>query len=420
MRWYLVTLLICLLCSTLTAGDTDDWPMFQHDPQHSGYSFSSMPESLREVWTNESSSMFGGLGLSFAISEDKLFEARIHSVSARNINTGVVLWSHGPSTTSLSFPAVKDNRIYLNRDSEIVCHDAGTGEVVWRHVVPFLNFLSFPIVVDGHVIVGGGDPGEGIWWTPEPTEALDRARRQAHRIMCLDAETGEVMWEFYTRSFAVYAPAYFSGRVYVNDNNKYVYCLDAQTGRSIWEKEIEWTNCSSLSLDGKRILIGTYDGIICLELEGGDMLWKFDCGDKVYRTPAVAYDRVYTSVKDVLYCLDAEKGELIWEKGFDSPITSSVIVADGKVAFGTANGTLYIVRAESGAICETLWLDDVPVVALALSDGKLFVGQENGRISCFEESAHKDLIVVVFILGLAVLSISMSIWYGRRSNHTAY
>lgn len=414
MKWTLVTILACMLCSSIIGEDTKDWPMFQHDPQHSGYSSSQMPGPLREVWTNQSSVAMGGHGLSFAVSGEYLYAATVLSFSALGISTGTVLWTCGTSLVSFSFPAVEDDRIYLNRSGEIVCYDADSGEVVWRHVEPFLDFLSFPIVIDGHVIVGGGDPGEGISWTAEPTEALDSARRHAHRIMCLDAETGEIVWEFYARSFAIYAPAFFGDRVYVNDRHKHVYCLDAQTGRSIWEREIKWINCTPISLDGKRILIGTYDGIVCLELEEGDMLWKFDCGGKVYRTPAIAYDRVYASVNDVLYCLDADKGELIWEKGFGSPITSSVIVAGGKAAFGTAGGTLYTVKAESGAICEILWLDDVPVVALALAEGKLFVGQENGRISCFEESAHRNLIPGVFILGLAVLLFSMSIWSRRK------
>ncbi|MBU7017315.1 MAG: hypothetical protein HXS44_07375 [Theionarchaea archaeon] len=57
MKWIMTALLICLLYGSTLPGNTDDWPMFQHDPQHSGYSSSPMPESLKEVWTNESHCM---------------------------------------------------------------------------------------------------------------------------------------------------------------------------------------------------------------------------------------------------------------------------------------------------------------------------------------------------------------------------
>ncbi|KYK28296.1 MAG: hypothetical protein AYK19_21095 [Theionarchaea archaeon DG-70-1] len=378
-------LLICLLCSSIAKG-VDDWPMFQHDPQHSGYSSSLMPEFLKEIWTKDGF----GTGLRFVISEEKLFVSEHLTLSALDINTGSVLWNQ-LSMSSLSVPAVENNRVYVNGLGWILCLDADTGEVIWHHAVEFLDFLSYPIVVDGHVIVGGGRPTSDTVGTPENIEALERAETLARRVVCLDAETGEVVWKFFAQDSTYFSPTHFDGRVYTNDGYRHVYCLDAQTGEVIWRKKIEWTSSSDLSLDGKRIFVGTYNGIVCLDLETGETLWKFGGERWIFSTLAVAYNKIFAgTIKGGLYCLDAENGEVIWKKETESGISSSIVVADGKAAFGTKNGMLYIIEAQSGEVCESLDLGDDKIEALALSDGKLFVGLGDGRISCFEGDVNES------------------------------
>ncbi len=370
-------LLICLLCNTLRGAD--DWPMFAHDPQHSGYSSSPMPESLREIWTKDGF----GIGVRFVISEEKLFVSRHLALIALDVNTGSVLWSQ-LSMSSQSVPAVENKRVYVSGLWWILCLDADTGEVIWHHDVKLLDFLSYPIVVDGRVIVGGGRPMSDIIWTPENIEALERAEILARRVVCLDAETGEVVWKFFAQDLACFSPAYFNGRVYTNDGYRHIYCLDAQTGEKIWMKRMEWTSSSNLSLDGKRIFVATYNGLVCLDLETGETLWKFGGERWIFSTLAVAYNKVFAgTVKGGLYCLDVENGEVIWKRETESRISSSIVVADEKVAFGTKDGMVYIIEAQSGEVCESLDLSDDEIEDLALSDGKLFVGLGDGRISCF-------------------------------------
>lgn len=426
MKWSLATLLVCLMCWSIPAENTDDWPMFQHDPQHSGHSSSRMPVPLKEVWTNESYCKAGnGRVLYLAISGDRFFVTNSFCFSVLDVNSGSTIWSDQYIYAFSNFPAIGNNRLFLSDSSVIRCFDVSTGEELWKLTVKFLNFSSSPIVINKHVIVGGGHPIHSFGDNPETREEEARAWEYARRIMCLDSETGRILWEFYLDDFASSPPAYFNGRVYVNDGSKHVYCLDVQTGELIWKRRIEWTNTSHLSLDGERIFAGTHEGIICLGLETGQILWRFECDNSISETPAVAYNKVFTGDSNgVLYCLDVQTGELIWKMETESRISSPIIVADRKVAFGTGDGILYIVKAESGKICESLDFGNSSITGLALSDGKLFVGQNDGRVSCFEgdyiESGPSESkpaeysnlrAPFVFILGLAVLLISMSVWY---------
>ncbi len=414
MRWSLVILLIWLLCSSIA--ESDDWPMFQHDPQHSGYSPSRMPESLRQIWMSE----VGGPFLSnLVVSEENLFASGYGSICTVDINTGAIIQEYTETRAGFTFPAVEDNRMYLNANYRIYCLDVGTGEMVWNHDVMFLDFLSYPIVIDGHVFVGGGRSVEYIPPNSQSTERLDRARKYARRVMCLDAATGDIVWEFYAKVRTVYSPAYLDGKIYVNTESKFIYCLDAETGELIWEKTIDWNSCVPLSLDGERIFIRTYEGIICLDIDTGETLWKFNSKSDLYRTPSVTYNNVFGSADETLYCLDAQTGAIIWEIKAESHITTHVVVADNKVAFGTAKGMVYIVSAKSKRLYDSVDLQygtheyQSEITALALSDGKLIVGQGGGRITCFEGSDRNLSFIPIFVI--SALFVAILILYRKKS-----
>jgi outer membrane protein assembly factor BamB len=399
MRKIPIALVILVVYCSVTA-DVNDWPMFQHDPQHSGYSPSTMPASLRKVWAYEE---YSTVGRYFIISEGKVFVAQNFSLSALDSNDGSVLWSiETPGKRILwSFPAVKNNKIYMSATEAVFCFDTTTGEVLWTYEVERVDLFSSPLIVEDHIIVGsGGQP-----WEPEAFE-------NARKILCLNVESGEIVWYFKTKSMTTKSPAYFYGRVYINDGSGTIYCLDEQTGELLWERKIESGTNSSLSLDGERIFVGSHTGVACLDIETGELLWNFDCGEMIFYTPTVAYNKVFFgSPQGIFYCLDTESGNLVWKIETGTVISCLAVAASGKVAFGTGNGMLYMVDAESGESIESLNLGENGITALALSDGNLFVGQDNGKITCFEGLPSKKLILVLMI---AVVMVSVLIWHQRK------
>jgi outer membrane protein assembly factor BamB len=191
MKWILTVLLVCLLYGSISVEDEDDWPMFQHDPQHSGYSSSRMPVPLKEVWTRESYCKFhDGTVYHLAISGDWLFVTNSMCFIVFNVNDGSEVWSDQYVYAFSHFPAIGNGKLVFSDASVIRCHDAGTGEQLWRFVVKFLTFSCPPIIVDTHVIVGGGHPIHSFDNNPETREEEDRAWDYARRVICLDSETG--------------------------------------------------------------------------------------------------------------------------------------------------------------------------------------------------------------------------------------
>jgi outer membrane protein assembly factor BamB len=56
------------------------------------------------------------------------------------------------------------------------------------------------------------------------------------RVCCLDAASGEMIWEFLTGGPVRLAPSVAEGRVYAGSDDGYVYCLDGVSGRLLWRR----------------------------------------------------------------------------------------------------------------------------------------------------------------------------------------
>jgi outer membrane protein assembly factor BamB len=401
MRWNLSLLLILILCSCIMTRDSD-WPMIQHDPQHSGYSSARMPEFLQEKWVYKDP---GKIGAFLVASEDTLFASQGGFLSALTMEDGSALWSVG-TLKARYYPAVRNKSIYVGAPLFVRSYDVDTGETLWKHEIPFVDVWSSPIVVGDHVIIGGG----------RPHPSSERAQDYARRIVCFHGETGDVVWEFFAHSETWNAPAYRDGRIYANDAGRHVYCLNAENGSAIWETEVEGGNSSPVSVGKNHVFVGSIKGVTCLDCETGKVVWEFNCSNTVSEIPAIAYRRIFFGSAEEFYCLEIGNGELIWKIETGSRISCSAVVADGKVVFGTCNGFLYSVDAKSGEIYETIQLDG-GIDSLALSDGKLFVGQWDGKITCFEGSAPHELSSSVFI-GIVIvflfIALLLVVWIRTR------
>jgi outer membrane protein assembly factor BamB len=407
-----VIFLLGFLCSNIVTS-SDNWPMFQHDPQHTGFSSSTMPTHLKEVWVYKDQSKPSP---SLATSSDFVSVASYTSISTLNSIDGSLIMKK-EYVTGFTTPAVTEKRVFLNSYDGLYCFDICTGERIWKYEIGFVTVYSSPIFVGNRMFVGSG-PTMG--WTPP--EHWEEASWNSKRVACVDLETGRMIWEYQAQQSTEFSPAYSKGRVYVGCGRS-VYCLDGQTGDLIWETSLEEPILSGLSLDGERVYVGVSSGIVCLDMGPGSVLWHFDCGTAVNTTPAVAYTKVYFGTPTgILYCLEAESGNMVWKidtKRVSPPsetaITGEVLVADKKVAFGTGDGVLHVADAESRSIRKSVDLGDWSITSMALIDGRLIVGLWGGTVICFEESPFWGAVPFVVVSVVAV-SVFVFFWYHRRKS----
>ncbi len=75
------------------------------------------------------------------------------------------------------------------------------------------------------------------------------------KVVCLDAPTGLVRWQFHTEGPVRCAPTYHEGRLYFGSDDGYVYCLEAESGRLVWRTRIA---DSALRLPGNQRMISLW------------------------------------------------------------------------------------------------------------------------------------------------------------------
>ena len=139
----------------------------------------------------------------------------------------------------------------------------------------------------------------------------------------------------------------------------------------------------------------------------GDLLWKYDTGDKITFAPTVADGTLYVWADDShgdcqVYALDARNGDLLWKKDTLEKVESSPMVADGRVwyvgveykeqrslwsALGLSEQevAVYSILGLDARTGDKDWsLDDfaqnIKVYLAVADDGMVYVGRNDGWV----------------------------------------
>lgn len=245
-----------------------------------------------------------------------------------------------------SQPVVSGRRAYVHAgvndtSGSVYCFDLTTGQKVWEKAVdpPTLDSWSSPAVSGGVVYAGSGG-----------------------KVFALSALDGRKVW---TRSLGSGAavvnssPTVADGKLFIgdwnsNDQGRYL-CLDALTGNVLWEFALE-EGChaqSTPAVDGSRVFVGQMSAVFgtakgkvwCLDRDSGKPVasWGTNgyfrpagdldvcgsvavCGDEMYFT-----DFTFGAAAEPnshLYCLDGPTGVERWRKSV-YPSSGTPAVTEG-------------------------------------------------------------------------------------------
>jgi eukaryotic-like serine/threonine-protein kinase len=238
-----------------------------------------------------------------------------------NAETGDLVWKYKTGYGTGSSPTVVNGYVYAtSQDGNLYCLNGLNGQQIWRFSLISLAGPSSPYdeqsitsggtspaVVDGYVYVGGTN------------------------FYRLDAVSGALSWSFPVN--VATSPTVYEGRVYFSARDKNAYCLDASTGQEVWEKPIITTELytgASPTVANGLVYFGSW--VQCVNASSGERVWRYGTGD-IYSSvgPTVAGQYAYFYGSDNnLYCVKAATGEYVWKT--NSPGGSPVVL----------NGVLYI------------------------------------------------------------------------------
>jgi outer membrane protein assembly factor BamB len=367
-----------------TSSSADDWTMFHHDPEHTGFSTSSAPVTPTFLWNVSTSG-------NQVDSSPSVVNGRVY-VGSSNGNvycldafTGTQIWLNFEIQVAVySSPAVVDDKVYVGSlDGRVYCLDSKTGNEVWSYTTDDW-IRSSPAVVNGYLYISSADGN----------------------IYCLNAQTGARIWNYTTGgpfTSGMSSPAVTSGLVYVGGNS--FYCLDASSGAEIWTYPVGVR--SSPAVSGDYVYVSADDGnVYCLDALSGATIWNFPHRDAVpsmqVSSPALADGFLYVG-GDGVYCLDASTGTKIWSYITGFVVSPSPAVAGGYVYCGSNNADTYCLDAQDGTLVWTAPTGDYES-SPAVVNGVVYVGGYSVYAFGEPSTVPSSSVPLLTIIGVAVVA----------------
>ena len=365
--------LLIITLGTSTLVYSQDWPMFGHDPQNTGYSSSYGPSTGDLQWVNTP----GGIIVSSpAVVDGKVYigstDGKLYCLDS---DTGTKIWEYNTQDYIDSSPVVTDHRVYISSmNGKVHCLNGDTGALIWDTQLswnsvwgvnpssPVVDYgLVFITSENGYLFILDADDGHIIYGEEQhppdvspiytaPTVADGKIYYALYDSVVRVIDYWGGSHGMYRIEHVVSSPALTDGKLYVGSEDHKVYCFDTDPGPDpnaptfLWEYETFGDITSSPAVADGEVYISSMDGFVyCLNAYTGAWLWQFRAGTPMTSSPAVADNRVYIGGGDgKLYCLDSDTGISIW----DYPIGgtySSPAVADGKVYIASYDGNVYCI-----------------------------------------------------------------------------
>jgi uncharacterized repeat protein (TIGR01451 family) len=201
--------------------DADDWPMYMHDPAHSGRTPATVVNTgpLYLQWAYA----FGErveIEAQPVIADGVIYQGVMNGeMHALNADTGAAIWIKRPGGPIPHTAAVADGRvIFGSLDGKVYALSTANGNTTWAFTTGG-PVVSAPAVVDGRVYIGSND---GC-------------------LYALNASSGAELWRVQTSGPVVSSPAVRDGRVYFGSEDLKGRAANAVSGALLWETPLYGT-----------------------------------------------------------------------------------------------------------------------------------------------------------------------------------
>jgi RHS repeat-associated protein len=345
------------------------WPVFHHDPQHTGRSpfVGAQVPALQWSYTAQglapvaSSAIIGNDGtIYFGSGSLTLHGGYLNALSA----AGKLLWAFAASD-AVSPPAIgSDGTIYFGSGDKLYALTS-SGEFKWSFTADGFIDTAPTLAPDGTIYVGT-NPG----------------------TLYAVTSNGSFKWSFHQPGNFASTPAVGSdGTVYIGSNFSFVHALTA-SGTLKWSFRTLGSVSASPAIgsDG-TIYVGSWGGILYALTPSGALRWSARADGPFESSPAIGSDgTIYVGSDDgYLYAVTAD-GRAKWAASTGAPVQSSpAIGADGTVYFLSNNGIVYAATASGTAKWALRIADPLPSNHGSLSsptigrDGTIYVGFADGN-----------------------------------------
>jgi outer membrane protein assembly factor BamB len=323
-------------------------------------------------------------------------------------------------------PVIQGDRIFAaGADGQIKAVDRNSGKTLWKRELDYTvsggvgiyeDALFFG-ASDGFVVKLGRDTGEQQWSTqlggeilapPQADGRIVAVQSYDGRLQGLDFDTGEVKWT-YDSNVPVLTirgtstPILVDNTVFAGFANGRVVALQAETGDLIWEVRVAISQGRSeieriVDVDGTMALVGnelyaaSYQGrVVGIDVASGRKMWQQDVSS--FSGVSQGFGNIYVADEDgtLTAYLRSGQGER-WSQGaLAYRGLSRPTVVSSYVAVADYQGVVHLLSQVDGQFVGRVKVDGDGARADMLSDGNiLYVFGDSGKLVAYEITARDD------------------------------
>lgn len=256
-----------------------------------------------------------------------------------NAKTGDLIWSFKTASHVESTPFISQGKLYFTAGADgVYCIDALEGQQIWHYKDVHADMS--PVVHNGTVYFGTGYGDYQIFAVDADTGAEIWSKQMPYPVWGSPSVNEDIVFFGLGRGNFSDSAAIPAGKV---------VALNAETGDTVWEYEAEDAVLTAIAVQDGYVIFGSRDGYVySFRAIDGKLNWKTDLGGPVVSSPAVTPDIVYAAAKKgYIYALSTDTGEMQWE--FDSRQVTRNIEFYSSPA--VANGLLYIGSSDRYIFC---------------------------------------------------------------------
>jgi outer membrane protein assembly factor BamB len=292
-------------------------------------------------------------------------------------------------------------------------------------IPPYPSGIIFPLEKEAEITY----EGEIIDLVQRLENKLFLSTRKGN-VYCIDGQQRRILWE-HTCSDPLASPPYLGAScIFVFDERNTIYCLN-QAGELLWNRAVPGEITSQIGESQNQVYLGTKQGILyCLSAENGETLWsfqaegpirsnpvpgkgliifgcddhniyfldrtgnlvgKYDAGDRTGKTLCVDQNRLYFGTADQrLHCLDIDRRQSKWTIRTGGATFVPPVLDEKRIFFLCWNCVLYCLNKKNGTI---LWWNSVPsrsYYRLEVIQDKVVVSSLSSRLVCFHKETGEE------------------------------
>jgi outer membrane protein assembly factor BamB len=259
---------------------------------------------------------------------------------AVDAETGKEIWKFEMGAAISVGPACANGKVYAGQQGGerfFYAVDADTGALAWKQTLP----------------------GGWVWGSAAVDDGLVYVPTVNGYAVCLDGETGHIVWMFPTARSVPAEPAIDGDLVYFGSWSRSLYAFDKKTGEIIWKENGIGLDSGTLIAHEGKIYLPHHDSVFkYFDAKSGEILGQGNTNEaekgrytNFNATPAFFNNRAYytarvgTGLRGVpmasrIYSVDSATAKINWTFP-DGGGLSAPAIASGRIYIGSGNTPLF-------------------------------------------------------------------------------